>query len=104
MGQQLSRLGGSGSSLGLFSVSGSDRPAWRHQYIVAAVWHLKPNASWDRAYSVHSHPVQDETAILRLGNCSADRLATGMHAHRRSAESNQRKSGNRVYLTRMEVQ
>ena len=86
LGQQRDRLGAGLRAVGLFPLSGRDRPAGRHLDAVAAVRHLEPDAGGDRADPVHRRAVQDEARAVRLGDHRPDRLAGRLHGDRRAGE------------------
>ena len=77
--QQPDRLGARLRGLGLFPLSGGDRPVRRDLDAVAAVRRLEPDACGDRAHPLHGHLVQDEARALRLGYGRACGMADRLH-------------------------
>jgi len=93
-------VGARGARLGLFSLSGRDRSAWRHQLAVAALRHRESAARRGGALRRGDDPDQDGEDPLLVGADRAAGVARGGDADRGMAEGVLARSEARVPLAR----
>jgi len=82
--------------LGLFPLSGRDRPLGRHQHALALVRHRQPDARGHGADALHRRALPDEARALRLRGDRADDMALYLHADGGARKNLPRRSEDRL--------
>ena len=82
--------------MGIFSVSGSDRPAWRNQFVVAALWNCQPVAGGGGVGVGDDDYDEDGADEMDLGDAAADGVAGDRDDDRELSKDFQCESADRV--------